>query len=264
MQYFGGKAKIAKPLSIFLNSQLNIHQPFVDLFCGSCNIISKIDDTRTRLANDMHYELIEMHKGVQYGIEPPSSITEDIYNDMRHDKNIKYPAWLRGFIGFGSSFSGKYFGGYAKGNDERNYCMNAKNSILKKHSTLKNVEFSNKTYSDVILPKQSLVYCDIPYKNTTSYSTGPFCHNTFYEWAVKTQQDGHVVLVSEYKQNLPEGWVILWEHESNKSIRNAEGVQESTIEIVMRPRLPEDDTDVFFITNNKLQSSSFSLFDIDW
>ena len=44
MRYFGGKQRISKPLSIFLNSQLKENQTFVDLFCGSCNIISKIDD----------------------------------------------------------------------------------------------------------------------------------------------------------------------------------------------------------------------------
>ena len=234
MRYLGGKAKIAKPLAAFLNNQLQDEQPFVDLFCGSCNVISKIGNSRIRVANDLHYELVEMHKAVQSGkIDLPDTISEDEYNLVRQDG----VAWLKGFVGFGLSYSGKWWGGYARDGSDRNYCMNAKNSLLKKHSTLENVQFSNGTYSDVTLPIDSLVYCDIPYKGTTKYSTGSFCHDTFYEWAVKTQADGHTVLVSEYEHNLPNGWEVVWRHESKKDIRNAAGEQEVTVEILMRPIL---------------------------
>ena len=47
---------------------------------------------------------------------------------------------------------------------------------------------------------------------------------------------GHTVLVSEYLQNLPEGWTVEWKHESKMSVRNKEGVQESTIEVLMAPK----------------------------
>lgn len=61
MQYFGGKAKIAKELSGVLNSYLiGNDKPFIDAFCGSCNVISKIDSNRIRIANDKHKELIAM------------------------------------------------------------------------------------------------------------------------------------------------------------------------------------------------------------
>ena len=74
MRYFGGKQRISKPLSIFLNSQLKENQTFVDLFCGSCNIISKIDDNRLRIANDKHKYLIAMWKDVQNGRTFPNKI----------------------------------------------------------------------------------------------------------------------------------------------------------------------------------------------
>ena len=48
---------------------------------------------------------------------------------------------LKAFVGFGCSFAGKYFGGYARGSEERNYCSNAKHSILKKHKTMQDVVF---------------------------------------------------------------------------------------------------------------------------
>ena len=62
MQYFGGKVRISKNLALFINNQLKENQTFVDLFCGSCNVISKIDNNRLRIANDKHYYLIEMWK----------------------------------------------------------------------------------------------------------------------------------------------------------------------------------------------------------
>jgi DNA adenine methylase len=232
MQYFGGKAKIAKPLAAFLNTQLSDGQPFVDLFCGSCNVISKIDDKRKRVANDLHYELVAMHKAVQGGADLPDTISEDEYVLIRHDG----VPWLRGFVGFGLSYSGKYWRGYARGGEDRNYCTNAKNTLLKKHSTMSDVAFSQGTYNDCTLPESSLVYCDIPYKGTTKYSTGAFNHEEFYDWAVKTQEDGHTVLVSEYEHNVPEGWEVVWRHESKKDIRNKEGVQEKTVEVLMTPK----------------------------
>lgn len=254
MQYFGGKAKIAKPLAAFLNSQLQDEQPFVDLFCGSCNVISKIDDNRERVANDIHYHLIEMWKAVQNGQGLPSEVSEEDYKAMKNTPEA-FPAWLVGFTGFGLSYSGKWFGGYARNSRGDDYCANAKNSTntkarsnssnaknstTKKNVGLQDVAFHNGTYSAAPLPPSSLVYCDIPYKGTTKYSTGSFCHDTFYEWAVRTQAEGHTVLVSEYKHNLPDGWEIVWEHESKKDIRNAAGEQEATIEILMQPKLTKE------------------------
>lgn len=64
MQYFGGKAKIAKEISKELQSRLKEGQAFVDLFCGSCNVVSKIK-APVRIANDLHKELISLHKAVQ-------------------------------------------------------------------------------------------------------------------------------------------------------------------------------------------------------
>ena len=52
MQYFGGKHRIAKPLCEFLNSSLHEGQVFIDLFCGSCNVVSHIRQDVKRYAND--------------------------------------------------------------------------------------------------------------------------------------------------------------------------------------------------------------------
>lgn len=231
MRYFGGKARIAKQLAEFLQSQLKEGQPFVDAFCGSCNVVSKIN-APVRIANDLHAELIAMHKAVQDGWIPPSSVSEVEYTTAKTGEATSY---LKAFVGFGLSYSGKYFGGYARDGSGRNYCLNAKNSLLLKHKDMKDVDFTQGSYNNILVPRNSLLYCDIPYKDTTKYSTGSFSHEEFYSWAIAMKEQGHNVLVSEYRHNLPEGWEIVWELESKKDIRNKEGVQEKTVEILMTP-----------------------------
>lgn len=236
MQYFGGKARIAKPLAEYLNSQLKEGQPFVDLFCGSCNVVSKIDPNRIRIANDLHYELIALLKSTQNGCFNPVRISEEEYKAIKKDRNENYPAWFRGFVGFGLSFSGKWFGGFARNSRGDDYFSNAVNSVQKKSEKLLDVEFSNKSYKDVALPENSMLYCDIPYKNSVGYSVGDFNHEEFYKWAEQKQSEGFIVLVSEYSKNVPEGWEIVWQYESKKDIRNSEGVQEATMEVLMKPK----------------------------
>ena len=229
MQYFGGKARIAKQLSEFINQRLKPNQVFVDAFCGSCNVISKVQ-APVRIANDLHKELIALHKAIQQGWIPPDSISEEEYQLAKTQEDH-----LKAFVGFGCSFAGKYFGGYARGNEERNYCSNAKQSLLKKHKTLKDVQFYSGSYLDLVIPDNSLVYCDIPYKNTTGYSVGDFNHEQFYNWCRSLKEQSCDVLVSEYKSNVPEGWNVVLEINAKKDIRNKEGIQESTVEVLMTP-----------------------------
>lgn len=232
MRYFGGKQKISKPLSEFLNSQLKEGQPFVDAFCGSCNIISKIESNRVRIANDKHKYLIAMWKALQDGWVPPEKLTKSEYIEIK--SNMDFKPHLTGFVGFGCSFAGKWLGGYASSED-RNYCKNAYNSTIKKLKTLQDVAFINRDYKDIILPEKSLIYCDIPYKNTTAYNktlVGDFNHEIFYTWCKGMVAQGHNVLVSEYLQNVPEDAVVVWSHKSKKDIRDKDGVQQPTTEVL--------------------------------
>lgn len=233
MRYFGGKQRISKQLSQYLNLQLKDNQTFVDLFCGSCNVITKIDNNRLRIANDKHFYLIEMWKALQNGWIPPTDITRREYKEIRDTKDKK--PYLTGFVGFGCSFAGKWFGGYAT-SDNRNYCLNAHNSTLDKMKYLKDVEFYNKDYQEVDIPIGSLVYCDIPYKNTTQYckeEVGEFNHNEFYQW-VRDNSNKYDIYISEYKKNVPNDFEIVWEMKSKQDIRNSKNERAETIEVLMK------------------------------
>ena len=233
MQYFGGKQRISKQLSEFLNEQLKEEQPFVDLFCGSCNVITKIDSNRLRIANDKHKYLINMWKALQNGWTPPDEIRREEYKLIRENKDDS--PHLAGFVGFGCSFAGKWFEGYATSNS-RNYCLNAYNSVLSKLQKLRNVVFYNLDYSEVDIPKGSFVYCDIPYKNTTQYckaEVGEFNHDEFYQW-VRNNSYRYDIYISEYKKNIPDDFEIVWEMESKQDIRNKENERVKTVEVLIR------------------------------
>ena len=58
-------------------------------------------------------------------------------------------------------------------------------------------------YRSVIIPSDSVVYCDIPYKGTASYDEGGFDHDTFYEWARRRDN----VFISEYL--MPDDFVCI-------------------------------------------------------
>lgn len=234
MHYFGGKQRISKPLSIFLNSQLKENQTFVDLFCGSCNIISKIDDNRLRIANDKHKYLIAMWKALQDGWQMPNNTSEEEYKYIKDNKDENLP--LTGFVGFGLSYSGKWFGGYCRSSKDRNYCLNAKNSNNKILNTIMDVKFYNLNYDEVPIPNGALVYCDLPYKNTTPYcksEVGEFNHDEFYDW-VRKNSDNYDIYVSEYKQNIPDDFKIVWEKNSKKDIRNKNNIREETVEVLIK------------------------------
>lgn len=236
MHYFGGKSRISKDIAYIINNNLKSEQPFVDLFCGACNVVSKIDSNRLRIANDKHRYLISMWKAVQDGWCPPSVISLDEYNYIKENRELN-PA-LTGFIGFGCSFSGKWFGGYARdGKGKRNYADEAKRGIEKKLDNLHLVKFENKDYKDVEIPLGSLVYCDIPYEKRLGYckkEVGEFNHNEFYKW-VDDNKEKYDFYISEYKENIREGFEIVWEKESKTGVkRNGKNID--TVEVLARPK----------------------------
>ena len=100
MQYMGGKVRISKYLVPVLQERLKDKDTFVDLFCGSCNIISAIK-APNRIANDLHKELIALHKAVQQGWVPPSSVSELEYKEIKNSNEV--PDYLKAFVGFGCS-----------------------------------------------------------------------------------------------------------------------------------------------------------------
>ena len=223
MRYFGGKARIAKPISEYLQSIRKPNQTYIEPFVGAAWVMSLMDGNRK--AFDKHPYLISMYQMLQKGWMPPSKISEEEYIHIKNNQD-EIPH-LAGFVGFGCSFSGKWFGCYARSKD-RNYCSNAYNSVLKKMKTLQDVEFNNSDYRDLCF-KDSLIYCDPPYQGTTQYGkvVGEFDTAEFWE-IMRDWSMNNTVVISEYQA--PDDFICVWEKQTNTDIRNKNNIKEQRIE----------------------------------
>lgn len=221
MQYFGGKARIAKEIAKVLEENREQGQLFVELFCGGVNVTSCMSGDI--IANDKNADLIELYKGLQQGWTPPDSVSEEEYNLAKITKDKR----LKAFIAIGCSYSGKWFGGYARGSKGRNYAKNAKNSLAKKFKTLMNVDFTSKSYDDFYFT-DALIYCDPPYSNTTGYSTGSFDSEAFWQWCRDMTRAGNTVIISEYEA--PKDFTCIWMKNVKTDIRTKANGKEDRIE----------------------------------
>jgi DNA adenine methylase len=177
-----------------------------------------------------------MWKALQEGWVPPEVVTEDDYKRIKQDTSD--PA-LHGFVGFGLSFGGKWWGGFTGkvSKNGQDYLKCAKNGLVKKFSNgqLGSVVFSNLDYRDVEIPEMSVIYCDIPYNGTTQYSKkllGGFDHDSFHEWCKDMTDQGHTIFVSEYERNIPDDATCVWSKESGTTNAAWRGAAKKTTEVV--------------------------------
>lgn len=202
----GSKRKIAKYiLPIILKNRIE-GQWYVEPFVGGCNIIDKVDGKR--IGNDINNYLIDFWKAVQNGFVPPDNITLEEYKEIKEnkEKNTVMTLWA----GICCSYGGKWFGGYINDYKEErrlkngrlpNHQLESKSGILKQSKKIKDVVFSNLNYWELKIPKNSIIYCDPPYENTTSYKN-EFNHVRFWEWCRQMSKEGHEVFISEYSAPL--------------------------------------------------------------
>lgn len=221
MKYMGNKQRIVNEiLPLMLDNNCTT---FVDLFCGSCSVIQKVPDSYKRIANDKNKYLIEMWKSLISNRELPSYIPKDLYSDVRdcwHGRNDKYDDGYIGWVGFMASFNGRFFdGGYSghnvknKGGKERDYVAEQIKNTLRQIDELRTVDFHSGSYDELIIPDNSIVYCDIPYINTKQYDVSKnFDYEKFYNWCRKMNSTGkYKIFISEY--TMPSDFKCIWQKE---------------------------------------------------
>ena len=212
MRYLGGKFRIQKEIAEVINELKNKNQTYFEPFVGSCWIIQNIQGKR--IASDGCVPLIAMYRKLQKGWIPPEEVSKEEYYFWKKSKRIFNP--MKAFVGFGCSFKGKYYGGYARSNKKRNYCLNARNSLLKKLPLIKDVNFIFGNYQEH-QPKDLFIYCDPPYKNTTNYNyfKQNFNHKLFWN-TIRIWSKQNQVIVSEYQA--PKDFHCIKEIKNNQRI----------------------------------------------
>jgi len=232
MKYMGSKARHAKEILAIILADRKPGQWYVEPFVGGANVIDKVDGNR--IGADTHPHLIALWKAVSTGWLPPVNVSESEYAAAKKMGVFAYTA----FVGFGCSYSGKWFGGYARGNDvngnPRNYAAESARNIEKQADSLKCVLFFNTSYDQLEIPVRSIIYCDPPYAGTTKYATDAFNHEAFWRWCEQKAVDGHTVFVSEY--SAPDSWECVWEKRVNNTLTKDTGSKQG-VERLFRLKL---------------------------
>lgn len=186
----GGKSNEKWQICRFLNQIRQPGQLYIEPFVGACNTFAMMDEPK--LGIDIHPDLIAMWVAIQEGWEPPDSLSEEEYYQLK-ESDLVSP--LRGFAGFACSYSGKWFGGYARRKNGYNFCATQKVVTLYKAETLKDSIFLNSDYKIISGMSGNLIYCDPPYRWTTSFKNS-FNHEEFWDF-VRVLSRENIVLTSE-------------------------------------------------------------------
>lgn len=201
MQYLGGKSRDAKRLAAAVNAYRKPGQIVWDPFCGGLSMAAALSAAGPVVASDIHRPLIALYRAVRNGRDPPEHVSAEVYEESKLLRDA-YP--MKGFCGFGCSYGGKWFGGFAKPNFKtpghchpHGYAPAARRAVIRDAPLPLHVGLFDFLESEPG-PIDWIFYLDPPYARTTPYSgTPPFDHDRFYRlceaWAKHT-----LVYVSEY------------------------------------------------------------------
>lgn len=224
MKYMGSKSRIAKYIVPILQDKIKEHkiETYIEPFVGGGNIINKID-CKNKIGSDNNEFLIEIftHLDNIRNELPTPVVTYEHYDECRQAwKNndfSTYPKWYIGAIGFLASYRGKFYDGgfcgkgYLEGKISRNYYDEARRNLVSQIDSLHGINFKYGDYEELYRGdvKHCLFYCDIPYANTTQYSTSKgFDYKRFWTWADRMSKN-NIVIVSEY--SALDNWKCIWE-----------------------------------------------------
>lgn len=185
------------------------------------------------LVSDANAALIALYRAVRDGWEPPSAVSKEEY---RAAKALPDSDPRKAFIGFGCSFGGKWFGGYAeerwyyypssKQSKYRNHTAESGRSLARDIPALSACRIERKSFFDVTPSDNSFqpecIYADPPYAGTTGYAaTGVFDNERFWHYCQQWASRGVRVFVSEYACPVPHE--VAWEKRHTVNVSGGTG-----------------------------------------
>jgi len=219
MRYQGGKARLSPRIVRVLQGLRKPGQVYLEPFVGGGEVLAHMGGAR--IASDINPHLIAMYRALQIGWVPPHSVTEQEYNAQRdkYNKNQDVVDPLNAFIGFGCSWGAKFWGGYARDGQGRDYPEQTARSLERDAPLWQDVAFTCVPYWHWMGIEGVLVYSDPPYEGTLGYrGTDDFDHQLFWlnmqELARK-----NTVVVSERCEVPSEVAEVIWEMEYKGGIR---------------------------------------------
>jgi DNA adenine methylase len=153
-------------------------------------------------ATDLCLPLISLYRAVRNGWVPPNHVSREEYE---LSKSLPDTDPMKAFCGFGCSFGGKWFGGYAGQRRDRpehgirglTWAASAARSLAKQVRLVSGFDWVDFLSIEPRVT-DAIIYCDPPYAGTTEFSAvAGFDHRLFIrrvmEWSRFTS-----VFVSEY------------------------------------------------------------------
>lgn len=207
----GSKNRIAKYLLPIMIEEAKKHNitTWIEPFVGGANMIDKVPKEFKKVGYDINPHLISALIDIRDNVDIlPDELSEDNYKLIKGTEVKSINSWLR----FVCSFGGKFDNGYAreKGSDDTTFCGYGKRNALKQSPNIQNVDFLCDSFENLSF-ENSLIYCDPPYKGTSSYKTNPFPYEKFYEWCKEMKSKGNLIFISEYE--MPSEFKEIWQGE---------------------------------------------------
>lgn len=205
----GSKARHADEILKIVLAKRKPGQTYVEPFVGGANVLCRVPaEQGPRIGADINSYMIALHTALANGWEPPATISEVEYRRIKRDPS-NYAPELVAFAGTGVTFGSKWFDSYVKEGDR---CRQSRDTCLRDAPGLRGATFIHATYDTLVIPPESLIYCDPPYVGTACYDgmktniikadeslnkniwkTAPF-----WRWCDRMTDEGHTVFVSEY------------------------------------------------------------------
>ena len=208
MRYHGGKQKVGNELAIAIYNDTQKYEKkhkkkldiYCEPFCGMCGVYKHVTPRLTNVtfvAGDINGSAIKLWQALQKGWNPPDVVTEDMFNSYK----VKKDSAIRGFVGISKSFNGIFFSKYMETYNEKH----AKMTFLRDIKNLLAVNFFHCEYTEFSILKNSVIYCDPPYSNSSkSHSkykqkngTYEFDYDKFLLWCTKMSKN-NLVIISSY------------------------------------------------------------------
>ena len=216
MKYMGSKKRIAKHILPIMLANRKEGQYWVEPFVGGANMIDKV--TGNRIGADLNRHCIDALILIRDSPEliprNNTEYTEEMYNRA---KKSDFKTSIDCFALFNYSFGAKFKGGWARNNRGTDYVKECVRNVLIQSKKLKGIKLQESTYQGLVIPPNSIIYCDPPYEGTTKYKDG-FEHDKFWQWCRDKECEGHKVFISEYKA--PDDFKCVWEKEIRNNVGN--------------------------------------------
>lgn len=219
----GSKNRIAKEILPIILENRKPGQTYVEPFCGGLGTMDKVNGNR--IASDKNKYLIAMWKGLQENLDRPHVISKELYSKARTEynngTNNEFDDFMIGWIGWMGSYNGRFFdGGYSGhcvGSTKRDYISEQIRNTESQIEKLNEITFYSCEYFDLLIPDNSIIYCDIPYFGTKQYATSKdFNHEKFWVWCRSMSKLGHEIFISEYEA--PNDFKCIWSKEITNSM----------------------------------------------